>query len=255
MGVFEESLEDRIGKRILARDISVIALPQLTAYEGVPLVGYGRIDAEGVAPPTEISLVENGILKTLLSCRVPTVRLPNSNGHLRPVLGKSWAGFARLGPSVISIRPAKGLAESKLLKKLLRAAKDEGWPYALVVKKLYIPGAPGAPPAGVSGGLVIEPVLVYRVSVADGTEELVRSVDLGDISLSALRHITAVSKQRYVYNSLQPVMLDNMVAFSALGGIPASFITPRAVMLEELDARQLKRNYTPKLPVVASPLK
>jgi hypothetical protein len=255
MGVFEESLEDRIGRRIAAREISIRARPQLTEYAGVPLVGCGRIDAEGIPMPPEISLVEKGILKTLLGCRIPTVRLPNSNGHLRPVLGKSWVGFARLGPSVIEVKSSKGFTERALRKRLLNAAKDEGWPYALVVKKLHIPGAPGAPQAGTSGGFAVEPALVYRVSVKDGTEELVRSVDLGDISLSALRHISGASKQQYVYNSLQPVMLDNLVAFAALGGIPASFITPQAVMLEELDARQLKRNYTPKLPLVANPLR
>ncbi len=85
-----------------------------------------------------------------------------------------------------------------------------------------------------------------QVYVEDGREEPVRSARLGEVSLSTLRHIAAVTKRRFVYNTL--------ASANRRSGIPASFIVPEALMLEEIEVKNEKRGYTPKLPVVPPPL-
>jgi hypothetical protein len=83
------------------------------------------------------------------------------------------------------------------------------------------------------------PILVSRVYVEDGREELIRSVMLGRLTLSSLRRIYATTEQQFLYQK---------------GGVPASYIVPQSMILEELEVEQEKRPYTPKLPVVPSPL-
>jgi len=102
-------------------------------------------------------------------------------------------------------------------------------------------------------------MLVYRVYVKDGREELVRSVKLGSLALSTLRRITGVGKKRTVYNTLVPSASGpaGLLSFSLPSsnqGIPASFIVPQSLIIEELEVENEKSDFTPKLPVVPSPL-
>ena len=83
------------------------------------------------------------------------------------------------------------------------------------------------------------PILIYRVNVEDGEEQLVRSAMLSNFSLSSLRRVYSASTEQFLYQR---------------GGVPASYIVPQALIFEELEIEQQKQSYTPKLPVVSSPL-
>ena len=252
----EETLDDRIDRRILSSDFTVKAIPGLERFMGQRLIGCCHVDAEGVQPPEEIVLVENGILKTLLNNRTPTPKVRESNGHQRPVIGSGgWTSNA-LGPGVISISTSNGTSAVELKKELLKRARDEGLEYGILIRKLKptFTGAQYSDPmvqmtmsfGGRDGATLTEPVLVYRVYVEDGREELVRSVKLGGVSLSTLRHLVGASEKQFVYN--------NLVTSNYSSGIPASLIVPYSLILEELEVKNEKRDYTPKLPVVSSPL-
>ncbi len=216
------TLDDRMNRRILSRELTIKALPGLERFQGKNLIGSYRIDLEGVKPPEEIILVENGILKTLLTNRIPNPKVRESNGHQRPVIRSAYSSSIRLGPSVITVSTSKGKSYPELKKELLQRAREEGMEYGIIIRKL-------------------NPAMVYCVYVEDGREEPVRSVKLGAFSLSTLRHIASVSEKQFVYNTLA-------------SGIPASFIVPQTLILEELEVKNEKRDYTPKLPVVSSPL-
>ena len=248
----DETLDDRIDRRILSRDITVQALPVLKRYMDVNLLGSYQVDAEGVIPPAVITLVENGILKTLLNNRIPTPKVRTSNAHERPVLS-GYRTSQTLGPSVISIESSEGKTREVLKRELLKRATEEGMDYGILVRKLH-PTFVGSGPLswmGLSSGrrgssTLTRPLLIYKVYVEDGREEPVRSARLGEVSLSTLRHIAAVTKRRFVYNTL--------ASANRRSGIPASFIVPEALMLEEIEVKNEKRGYTPKLPVVPPPL-
>ncbi len=219
-----QSLEDKIGTRILSRDLTITARPTMTTFAGSRLIGSSDIDEEGVIPPNEIVLVENGILRTLLSNRIPTLKLRSSNGHDRPMFSLGRFATSRLGPSVIEVTTSQGKSLAEMKTELLKLAEQDGLDYAIIVRKIM------------SG---FRPITVYRVRVADGSEELVRSVTLGRLAASSFRRIYAASSDQILYQK---------------GGIPASYIVPNALIFEELEVEQEKRSFTPRLPVVPSPL-
>lgn len=219
-----QSLEDKIGTRILARDLTIKAMPTMETFSGVRLIGSYKVDEEGVKPPDEIVLVENGMLKTLLSNRTPTLKVKESNGHDRSVISLGRFASSRLGPSVIQMTTSDGKPVAEMKNELLQLAKDEGLEYGILIRKVMS---------------LTNPVLIYRVNVEDGEEQLVRSAMLGSFSLSSLRRIYSASAEQFLYQR---------------GGIPASYIVPQALIFEELEIEQQKRSYTPKLPVVPSPL-
>ena len=250
------TLDDRIGRRILARDLSIKALPGLTKIPGLNLIGSYNIDTEGVMPEAELPLVENGILKTLLTNRTPTPKVRESNGHQRPVIGGGYWTSSTIGPGVISISTSEGKSRDELKEELLKRAGEEGLEYGILIKKLkpYVTGAQYYDPmvqmtssyGRRDGTSLTEPILIYRVYIEDGREEPVRSAKLGSVSLSTLRHIVGSSEEQFYYNTLSTANWSS--------GVPATFIVPQTLILEELEVKNEKRDYTPKLPVVTTPL-
>lgn len=256
---YGESLEGKIDKRIITKGISISALPLLKDYNGKKLIGFSEIDQEGVKPPSKVPLVDNGILKNLLSNRIPTLAVANSNGHSRPVAGSQSSGS--LGAGVIDVSVENGLTDTELKKELIQAAKDEGLEYGIIVRKIksIITGSiPGMDRIIFMTGQnqqkknLEKAVYVYKLFVKDGHEELIRSVEIDDPSISSLKHILGASNKRMAYNCLMPVAIQ----FSPynINGIPSSFITPTAILFEDLEVRKEKRSYTPKPPSVNSPL-
>jgi hypothetical protein len=248
----DETLDDRIGRRILSRDLSIKAMPSLKKFNGIKLLGSYEVDAEGVRPPSELVLVENGMLKTLLSNRTPTRKVRSSNGHERPVIS-GYSTTKMLGPSVIRVSTSEGKSGEQLKRELIERARGEGLDYGLLVRSLHpqFIGSGSLSWMGLTTGKrgsssLTRPLLVYRVYVEDGHEELIRSVQLDDISISTLRHILGVAEKQFVYNTQATIQWRS--------GIPASFIVPEAILLEELDIKKEQRGYTPKLPIVPSPL-
>ena len=76
-----------VGKPVLPEFLSVIFDPTRADYKGVALNGTYLYDDEGVKA-RQVTVVENGILKTFLMSRSPIDGFPQSNGHGRAVAGK-----------------------------------------------------------------------------------------------------------------------------------------------------------------------
>jgi hypothetical protein len=254
-----ETLLDRLGKRILPRDVSVKVQPHRAEALGKRLVGAMKVDADGVEPPAEIVLVEDGILKTMLNNRTPTKVSQRSSGHQRYVVGRGGIAGDALGPSVVELTSSKAKPLAELRQRLIELAEEEGLEYALVVKRLAsaADGAHGSNGHSSGDGVPLpEPVAIYRLWLKTGNEELIRSATLGGLAVSALRHIEGFAKEAQVYNTLSSGRSTEGL-FQGAGpgsGIPASFILPRGLLLEELEVNEVKRDFAPTLPVVPSPL-
>jgi hypothetical protein len=268
----KSTFEDKIETRIFPKEISFSAVPSMTKSGSQKLVGSFEVDGEGIKPPKSLLLVDKGTLKTLLHDRVPTPKVRESNGHRRLIIGSTEAGSAT-GPGVIVMNSSAGRPASELKKDLLKRAKEEGLSYAMLVRKITSPGG-GADDFDISslfmmrsggqddpGSKISKPVLIYKVNVADGKETLVRSAEIGGIGAGALRKIASTAKEELVYNTLLPMSggsgLASMFSISLGGGssgIPASFVLPKSILFEELEVKKEKRDYTPKLPAVPSPL-
>lgn len=199
------TLDGRIDRKILDSRLSVKNYSTLKMYNEVPLLGYYEVDAEGIVPPKELSLIEDGILKRQLNGRIPTLKAPLSTGSSRFSLAASQVYFAT-APGTLHIVGEEGFKMEKMKKALIKAAVEENLKYAYIVRKI----------AG-------KATLMYRVDVKTGEEVQVRAGDFIGINLMKLKRLRELSAKEQVVNYL-------------LGGqCPSSIICPQAILLEDIE--------------------
>ncbi len=233
------TLESRIDQLILSKDLTITAESRQSKYNGIPLLGSFKVDAEGVVPPEKLVLVEDGILKTLLNGRTPSRNVSVSNGHMRFDYG--FGGLVKqVGPGVIKITSSTPSSEKELKAKLIQKAKDEGLDYGIIVRSL-------------EGSSPIKPVNIYRISTETGEEEIVRSARINPPSLNTLKRHLGVSGNLLVHNTILPGSQGrNASPFPT--GMPVSFIVPDALFLEDIVLESIRNPLTSMLPVIENPV-
>ncbi len=218
-----KTIEGRIGKKIVDTRVSVKHYSTLDKYNGTPLLGAYQIDAEGVVPEKELTLVENGIFKNMLNGRVPALKSAGSTGNSRFILTNSDLVYVT-APGTIHIQVDKGLKPDKMKKALIKAAKEEGLDYAYIVRKIAGPAS-----------------LIYKVNVKDGSETQVRFGDLSAINLAKIKRVLEISAKENVSN----YVLNRQVL--------SSLIYPSSILIE--DAEISKSSVKPeKEPALQFPL-
>ena len=214
-------LEEMIDKRITAREISIVDMTGTPEYKGVKLLGYTPIDAQAVIPPATLTLVDKGILKTMLNDRTPTRKVPHSNGHSLFSIG---AGSIT-NTGVVRMTDTRHKSKAELRKELFEQAKEEGYEYAYIVRDALNQGA--------------YPTELYRVNLSDGSEERVRSAIINNMDMQAFRNnIIAVSDQEFIYNG-------------AAGNL-ISIIVPNAILFKDLQIQSDRIDNFKKPPFVTS---
>ncbi len=123
----------KIGKKVVSNQISLTQLSEDSVFDGRRLLRYRHYDADGVRPQT-VELVRDGILLRQLSGRIPSpgARTSTGNEALREVQVPSWPTMFESG--VMRIDCKKTMSRSKLLKKLCAIARQQGLPYAYILK-------------------------------------------------------------------------------------------------------------------------
>ncbi|MBI3663557.1 MAG: hypothetical protein HY234_10990 [Acidobacteria bacterium] len=234
----------RLNTRVLPQGVSLRDDPTVKEYKGTPLIGSYDVDEESVRGEP-VTIVEDGTLKNLLMSRRPGGDFNRSNGH-----GRS-AGLSEPRPAMSNLIFASSQGESPavLRKKFLEACKAAGREWCVVVKQMDNPAlstqrqddfAEAFMSAG-GGGADRVPLLVYRVYMADGREELMRGSRLAGLNLRALRKIEGIGNDAAVYafhqNPAQGIAGTALGAFgSAQGGLPSTVIAP-SLLLEDVDVR------------------
>lgn len=217
-----KTLEDRMGRKIIDNRITIKNYSALDKYNSTPLLGAYEIDAEGVVPPKEITLVENGILKQMLNGRVPAKKTLQSTGSSRFMVTDQDIVFAT-APGTIHVQVKDGLKQEKMKKALLKAAKEEGLDYAYIIRRV----------AGKASQ-------VYKVDVKDGAETLMRTGDFG-VNLRQLKRLLAISAKEDVAN------------FMSGQNTLASIIYPSSVLVEDVEISKSELK-TEKKPALQFPL-
>ena len=262
-GVTENIMESFIEKKIISRDLTIKSIPGLKVFENTKLIGSYQIDAEGVKPTPDLVLVENGVLKNFISGRTPTLRSKSSNGHCRTAL-ENGGITSVIGPGVISVTSFNTISKDELRKKLLLAAKEEDLEYAYIIRKMEDPNTRvdiSEQSMSFFGGgsdnkrSTSKLLYVYKVSVKDGSEELVRTVKIDGFSIKNFKRILGVANTQFVYNTL---VKGNKAFYNSwnwqLNGILSSFIVPDGILFEELDLQKDKKPVLTKPPVVTNPV-
>ncbi len=142
----------KIGKKVVSNQISLTQLSSDSVFDRRRMLRYRHYDADGVRPQT-VELVRDGILLRQLSGRIPSPGAKTSTGNeaLREVQSPTWPTMFENG--VMRIDCKNTMSRSKLLKKLCAIARQQGLPYAYILK----------------GGAVL-----MRVDTKTGKEELMQ---------------------------------------------------------------------------------
>jgi predicted Zn-dependent protease len=240
------TFQKKIGTRVLPVSISIHDNPLVKPKSRGPYLGNYSVDEEGVVP-SDLTLIDNGILKTLYMTRTPTKEVKEPNGHSRPF---------GAGPGVVEITDKKAMKASEMKKELLKRAKEDGYDFAFVVRSmekgtLIFSEGMGNIGDMIESGKSLSPALVYQISTKDGSETLVRGLE---ISLPTARDL------REIITSKEVVAQDMGLNSGAGGGffsfgskIPATLIGPQSVLVPELEAHKKKTSANPTQPVVEKP--
>jgi hypothetical protein len=158
------------------------------------------------------------------------------------------------------------LSSDELHKKFLDLCKQDGHEWCLEVRRMDNPALSSIRQedfqetvASMAGGLSSGerlPLLVYRVWVDGGKEELVRGAHIDGLTLRNLRNIPAMGNDAAATNYMQSAT-DGMVgtalgAFgSAQGGLPSAIVAP-SLVLDDVEMRGY-RGEPRRLPLVPAP--
>jgi predicted Zn-dependent protease len=251
----------RVGTRVLPPSVSLVDDPTLKEFQGQPLLGYYEVDDEGVKAQ-RVSVVENGILRNLLMSRRPGPDFQNSNGHARSAFLTSTQPLS----TNLFFQSSDAFDAANLRKKFLESCRQDGHEWCLEVKRMDNPALASISQndfsefIGVMAGSIASgermPLVVYRVYVTDGREEMVRGGRIQGLTLRSLRNIAAIGNDATVYDYMQtPAGGLAGTALGAFGaaqnGIPSSVIAP-SVLLDEVDIRGF-HGEPRRLPIVPAP--
>lgn len=217
--------KEKIGSQVASKIITVVDDPAAKEFKGKPLLGGWDIDDDGVKAQ-KITLIENGVLKTMCMSRIPTRTIKQSNGH-------SLGGYG--ATSILFIDSSNKLSNEALRKKLIEMGKEEGLKEVLVVKRLsnmfsFVFNTKGFSNAMKStysgssydGAMVLPPLMVYKLNVEDGTEKLIRGPLFVNPSLRWLKQIVATGDDLSAHNVV-------------MGGMGSVSIVNPSVILRDIE--------------------
>lgn len=214
-------LEDQFGHKIIDNHLTIKNYTTMKEYNGTPLFGYYEIDANGVTPEPEVTLVEKGVFKKMLNGRFPTLKAPETTGSSRFLLSPQNP-TVMTGTGTIHVQADKTISPEKMKSTLIKAAKEAKQSCAYIVR-------------GISGSALE----VYQVNLKDGKETRVRTTGFRMPDMTRLQEIKAISSKEEVLNYLP-------------NSYPASMIYPAGMIVDGLVIDKANPK-TMKDPVIKAP--
>lgn len=217
------AMERRLDRKIIDYRLTIKNYTSKKEHNGEKLVGSYDIDADGVTPAEETTLVEKGILKNMLfgTSETPINKTPTGSNRI----SLTSKGIEKVvSPGVLQISVDKGIKEASMKKELIKLAKEEGLNYAYIVHSM----ANNCPE-------------FYRIDVKSGEQTRVGSTKISAIDMPMLRRIAAISADEIVSNNL-------------INGVLTTVISPKSIILNDIEIDMNKSNKSP-LPLLPSPLK
>ncbi len=251
----------RLGARVLPTNVTIVDDPLAKEFKGTPLIGGYAVDEEGVRA-AKVAPIEKGVLKQLLMSRRPGPDSNESNGHGRA----AFLSDAKPSMSNLIFSSAETVPPTELKKKFIEACKAEKLEYCLVVREMDNPAisllhqddfsellASFGGGAGTGDRLVL---VVYKIFADGRPDEIVRGARIIGLNVRALRNISAVGSDDFVYNYMQNQTQGfagtALGAFgSAQNGLPSSIVAP-SLLFEEVEVRGA-RGEPKRLPLLPAP--
>ncbi len=242
------SFQDKLGAKVLPGFLSVRDDPTVEKFQGTSLLGTEAVDSDGVKT-RETVLVDHGILKTLLTSRVPVRGVQQSGGSRR-----GWGA----SPSNLFVTSVKTMPVGELRKELLRMAKERGLDYGLVVRRLGEGSAMSfmemAKQLAMPGGSSQSISEVYKL-YADGHEEPVRGLRISDLPAESFKEIVATGNTPSLYSDEIFPRMNNIfsMGLSSGGELPVVSCVSPSLLFEEVSLAKSEGPF-PAAPVSPSPM-
>lgn len=175
------SFADKLGLVVAPKWFSVVDDPTASGPGKRLLAGGYETDDEGVRAE-RVTLVDQGVVKTLFMSRAPRKEITKSNGHGRGL------GSIRASSSNLFVNVTGGLSRAELLAAARRSAGPKGSVY--IVRQL-------GEGSGLGRGQTLQARVAFRVR--DGKEEAVRGLSLEGFAPKKLKKdLVAAGKELYV---------------------------------------------------------
>lgn len=228
-----QTFKEKIGEQVLPASFSVNFDPTAHHLGKVPLIGTYRFDNQGIRA-RNVPVIENGLLTSFLMSRSPLEEFAFSNGHGRKIVGR--APFAR--QSNLFVSSTESISSDALKEMLITKVEDAGLEYGLLFED--ITGGYTFTGRGMPNAFNVTPTMVYKVYV-DGSEELVRGVDLIGTPLTVFSRILAADDQVDVFNGM---------CGAESGFIPVSAVSP-SILVDQIEVQ--KKELSQRRPPLLSP--
>lgn len=250
-----KAFQTKIGGRVLPEFFDLYDDPYMKNYDETILAGHYEIDDEAVKAQ-KVDLVKGGYLKALLSERIPTKRVRESNGHKRG--GAAMFSNLMLTKSETEESSNKFVSYDSLKARMMQLCKDRELPYGIVVKNvlnknIFITTMFRQNPGLISfprGAGKFLPTEVYKV-YPDGREELVRGFTGKAFTVRSFKDIILAGEEHYAYNMLANAVISPFIS----GGdsyLTSSIIIPD--LLFEDGELYLESEDFDKTPILNNPL-
>jgi len=228
-----------------------LAFPIILGFpiKGAKLLGANTIDDDAV-PTRETKLVDHGVLKTLLSTRVPVRTVPHSSGSRH-----GWGP----APSNLFVTSDKSISAEELRKELLRRAKGRGFDFGIVIRR--VGGGASATfmkmaiAMGQQDGQATASIAEVYKLFADGREELLRGVELAEMPSSTFKDVVAVGDAPIVFTDEFIPRVGALFAMGVSAGsdVPIVSCVVPSMLFEEISLKKGEGPF-PNPPISPSPL-
>ncbi len=231
-----QTFTKKIGEEVLPDFISVHDNPTMAKWGDTDLRGYYTYDDEGV-PAQDVTLVEDGVLRTFLMSRAPVQDFTKSNGHGRRSPGNKIV--SRMGNTIVY--STKTTSFDRLRGMLVEECKKQDKPYGLLFEDIS-GGFTGTARYGPQTFKVL-PVVVQRIYADGRPDELVRGVDIVGTPLTSFSKI--------IYTGDDPDVFNGTCGAES-GSIPVSGVSP-SILVSQIEVEKRRREQD-KPPILTPPI-
>ena len=229
-----QTFRKMVGDSVLPETFSVAFDPTIRRLNGTDLVGAYRYDNQGVKA-RRVPVIVNGVLTNFLMARLPIEGFSRSNGH-----GRKNVGFAPVArQSNLIVEASETMTREELKARLLAMVERDGKEFGLFFDRIQ--GGFTITRRDLPNVFTVTPTVVYRINL-DGTEELVRGVNLIGTPLTAFSRIEAAGDDFQVFNG---------TCGAESGPVPVASVSP-SILVSQIEVQKRATTQT-RLPILPPP--
>lgn len=208
-----------LGKRFLDQKLGIHLYSDMESYNGVKLGGSYKIDYDGIKPERDFVLVENGILRNLMSGRTPGIGTSRPTGHsMAP--GNIYMTQPSVGMRIMHVTCEKPVALSKMKSQLISEAKKAGLDHTYMLSNISY-----------------NCYILTRIDVKTGQETIIHS-NTPNFERRELMHVISASKEESIQSyPNNPANFQTMIA-------------PEGMLLESIEMNLTKPGKAPEFHLV-----